>query len=86
MGTMPVLQWLGHHAHKATGGTPVLQSGLGILPIKPVGKTPVLLMCYTNRGANTSATMLINLMRMFMLGPVVSLKGSPTVSPTTADL
>jgi hypothetical protein len=39
-----------------------------------------------NSGANTSATMLMSLIRMFMLGPVVSLNGSPTVSPTTAAL
>lgn len=33
--------------------------------------------------AITIATMLINLIRMFKLGPDVSLNGSPTVSPTT---
>jgi len=37
-------------------------------------------------GAITRATMLINLMRMFIEGPEVSLNGSPTVSPTTAAL
>ena len=36
-----------------------------------------------NNGAITSDTIAITLMRMFMLGPEVSLKGSPTVSPTT---
>ena len=34
----------------------------------------------------TMDTMLISLMRMFRLGPAVSLKGSPTVSPTTPAL
>ena len=48
--------------------------------------------CYSNpcimmnSGANVSDTMVIRLMRMFMDGPDVSLKGSPTVSPTTAAL
>ena len=37
-------------------------------------------------GANTSDTIASNLSRMFNEGPEVSLKGSPTVSPTTADL
>jgi len=37
-------------------------------------------------GAKTSATMDINFMRMFREGPDVSLKGSPTVSPTTVAL
>src|SRR5690606_39137633 len=36
--------------------------------------------------ANTRLTMLISLIRMFSDGPLVSLNGSPTVSPTTADL
>src|SRR5215213_5302434 len=40
---------------------------------------------YSN-GAITSATTDINLMRMFIDGPEVSLKGSPTVSPTTVAL
>lgn len=31
-------------------------------------------------------TILISLIRMFKLGPEVSLKGSPTVSPTTVAL
>ncbi len=34
----------------------------------------------------TMATMLMSLIRMFRLGPAVSLKGSPTVSPMTAAL
>ena len=38
--------------------------------------------CYSS-GAITKLTMAITLMRMFMLGPDVSLNGSPTVSPTT---
>ena len=37
-------------------------------------------------GANTRDTTVISLIRMLMEGPEVSLKGSPTVSPTTADL
>ncbi len=40
----------------------------------------------TVRPAMTMDTMLISLMRMFRLGPEVSLKGSPTVSPTTVAL
>ena len=39
---------------------------------------------YRNSGAKTRATMDISLIRMFSEGPEVSLKGSPTVSPTTA--
>lgn len=39
-----------------------------------------------NNGANTSDTIVINLIRILMDGPDVSLKGSPTVSPTTAAL
>ena len=34
-------------------------------------------------GAITRLTMLINLIRIFIEGPDVSLKGSPTVSPVT---
>ena len=46
-----------------------------------------LLRCYRkNHGASTKLTTLISLMRMFMAGPLVSLNGSPTVSPTTAAL
>jgi hypothetical protein len=37
-------------------------------------------------GAISSETTLITLMRIAMPGPDVSLKGSPTVSPTTAAL
>jgi len=40
----------------------------------------------TTVGAKTTATILINLMRMLSEGPDVSLNGSPTVSPTTAAL
>ncbi len=36
--------------------------------------------------AKTMETIDMSLMRMFRLGPAVSLKGSPTVSPTTAAL
>ena len=39
-----------------------------------------------NNGANTSDTTVINLIRMLIEGPDVSLNGSPTVSPTTAAL
>ena len=35
-------------------------------------------------GAKTMHTMLISLIRMFSAGPLVSLHGSPTVSPITA--
>ena len=38
---------------------------------------------YKNSGAKTNATIDISLIRMFSAGPDVSLKGSPTVSPTT---
>ncbi len=37
-------------------------------------------------GAITSATTDINFINIFNDGPAVSLKGSPTVSPTTAAL
>ena len=37
-------------------------------------------------GAMTRETMEASLMRMFMAGPEVSLKGSPTVSPVTDAL
>src|SRR5688572_6423950 len=37
-------------------------------------------------GANTSDTMDISLIRIFIEGPEVSLKGSPTVSPVTDAL
>src|SRR5690606_30658 len=40
----------------------------------------------TKAEAKIRATIVITLMRMFMEGPEVSLKGSPTVSPTTAAL
>ncbi len=40
----------------------------------------------TTNGAKMTATMVISLIRMFKLGPEVSLKGSPTVSPMTAAL
>ena len=40
----------------------------------------------TKMSAKTRATTVISLMRMLMEGPEVSLKGSPTVSPTTAAL
>ena len=39
-----------------------------------------------NNGANTNATIVINLINMLIEGPEVSLNGSPTVSPTTAAL
>ncbi len=39
---------------------------------------------FKNTGANTRATMVISLISMFIAGPAVSLKGSPTVSPITA--
>mmetsp|Transcript_124651 Transcript_124651/g.248801 ORF Transcript_124651/g.248801 Transcript_124651/m.248801 type:complete len:241 (-) Transcript_124651:2150-2872(-) len=39
-----------------------------------------------SRGETVSETMLISLIKMFNAGPEVSLKGSPTVSPTTQAL
>ena len=39
---------------------------------------------YTTNGTSTSDTMDSSLTRMFIAGPVVSLNGSPTVSPITA--
>jgi hypothetical protein len=47
-----------------------------------VGVDPIPAMC----GAMTRETILINLMRMFIDGPEVSLNGSPTVSPVTDAL
>ena len=40
----------------------------------------------SNLDANTSERIAINLIKMFKAGPEVSLRGSPTVSPTTAAL
>ena len=40
----------------------------------------------TNKLAKTRDKIAINLMRIFNDGPEVSLRGSPTVSPTTAAL
>ncbi len=40
----------------------------------------------TTSAANTIETIERSLMRMLIAGPDVSLKGSPTVSPTTAAL
>ena len=37
-------------------------------------------------GASTRATTAVSLIRMLRLGPLVSLRGSPTVSPTTPAL
>lgn len=41
---------------------------------------------FRNSGTNTSETMHMSLIRMLSDGPLVSLNGSPTVSPTTAAL
>ena len=41
---------------------------------------------WANVGAITNDTIDINLIKMFMDGPDVSLKGSPTVSPVTETL
>ena len=59
-------------------------------------RRPAVLFCYpvclysrekfTISPANTMDTMLSSLIRMLMAGPAVSLKGSPTVSPTTPAL
>jgi hypothetical protein len=51
----------------------------------------VYLIYYISENASTTPTttietILINLIRILRLGPDVSLKGSPTVSPTTAAL
>ena len=48
-----------------------------------------ILLCVKNlldqsKGAITRLTIAITLIKIFMEGPDVSLKGSPTVSPTTA--
>ena len=41
---------------------------------------------YINNGAITKLTIAITLIKIFIDGPDVSFKGSPTVSPTTAAL
>ena len=51
-------------------------------PPSPVWSAPPIAI----NGAITRATIEVNLMRMFIDGPEVSLKGSPTVSPVTAAL
>ena len=38
-----------------------------------------------NTGAKTTDTTVMSLMRILIEGPAVSLNGSPTVSPTTAQ-
>ena len=49
-------------------------------------KKPCPALIIINKGANTRATTDISLIRMLIEGPAVSLKGSPTVSPTTDAL
>ena len=39
---------------------------------------------YINSGANTNEITVISLIKILIDGPLVSLKGSPTVSPLTA--
>ena len=39
---------------------------------------------FIKNGTKTNEIIAMSLMRMFSEGPLVSLKGSPTVSPTTA--
>ena len=46
----------------------------------------LLILNYINKGAITKLTIAITFIRIFMEGPDVSFKGSPTVSPTTAAL
>ena len=64
--------------------------GGGPPPVEHVSlATPVYLSrgtTFFSIGAITRATTLISFIRMFSEGPAVSLKGSPTVSPTTAAL
>merc|ERR1712086_823335 len=60
-----------------------------ITPIRIKGTKPryqVAQSSFWSMGEMTKETMLINLMRMLRAGPEVSLKGSPTVSPTTVAL
>ncbi len=67
--------------------TPTFKSTLqasGQLP--KWSQLPIIGENFTITPANTTLTMLISLMRIFRLGPEVSLNGSPTVSPTTAAL
>ena len=47
-------------------------------------KSLIIFWFYKNSGAKTNATIDMSLIKMFSAGPEVSLKGSPTVSPTTA--
>ena len=49
---------------------------------RSVAMPPIL----TNAPPKTSEVIAISLIRMLMDGPLVSFIGSPTVSPTTADL
>jgi hypothetical protein len=42
--------------------------------------------CLMKASANTREVIAINLIKMLLEGPEVSLSGSPTVSPTTAAL
>ena len=54
------------------------------LPQPPL--SPSLMLPQRNKGVNTTATIVINLIKILIEGPEVSLNGSPTVSPTTAAL
>ena len=66
-------------AAPATSGSRLAESEAG----DAIASPPVRPACQISNGAMTRLTMAITLMRMFIEGPDVSLKGSPTVSPTT---
>ena len=60
----------------------------GMLGGATVTGVPIIYFVYkfASIGAIIKATILINFINIFIAGPDVSLKGSPTVSPTTAAL
>src|SRR5712692_4290731 len=84
-----ILVWalgIAHAVFWAVASGCVVGIGIGRITEYYTSSTPVTRVAHASSGAITSATTDISLMRMFIAGPAVSLKGSPTVSPTTAAL
>jgi hypothetical protein len=70
-----------------SGGVILIQDASCVRPVRYLcraGYTPT--GCYMKRGASTSVIVLSSFTSTCNEGPAVSLKGSPTVSPTTAAL
>lgn len=76
---------------RSDGGRKCFRKGRGTSPRPASGQfspihSPITGPYFTTSPANTTDTIEINLIMMFNDGPDVSLKGSPTVSPTTVAL